>query len=114
MLAGLRQTTLQPVGLEHPDLGVEAVEERHVAGLVGYLGAQEDAHVLLRAGPHHRSQLGGYALLADEERAQPIHPGVALLGIYPLVPIDAVLREVKISHRPLLSLPRPIQLLVVE
>src|SRR3712207_7140086 len=37
----LLQPVLQVVGLEHADLGVEAVEERDVARLVGDLRAQE-------------------------------------------------------------------------
>ena len=45
--ACLLEPLLQVVGLEHADLGVEAVEERDVARLVGDLRAQEDPHVLV-------------------------------------------------------------------
>ena len=104
----------EPLGLEHADLAVEAVEEGDVARLVGDLRGEEDAHVLARRGAHHRPELGGHALLADEERRQPVHARVALLGVDPLVPVDAVLREVDVLDRPLLALPQRVELAVGE
>jgi len=62
VLAGLVQAALQPIGREHPHLRVEAVEERHVAGLVGDLRGQEQAHVLVGTGAHHRPKLAGHPL----------------------------------------------------
>ena len=59
-----------------------------MARLVGDLRAEEDPHVLVGRGAHHRPELGGDALLADEERRQPVHPRVALLGVDALVPVD--------------------------
>ena len=110
----LLEAVLEVVGLEHADLGVEAVEERDVARLVGDLRAQEQPHVLLRRGAHHRAELGGDALLADEERRQAVHALEALLGVDALVPVDPVLREVDVLRRPLLALPERVELPVVE
>ena len=112
VLAGLLQARLQAVGLEHADLAVEAVEEGDVARLVGDLGAEEDAHVLVGDRAHDRPELGGHALLADEERAQPVHPRHALLRVDALVPVDAVLGEVEVLHRPLLALPQLVELAI--
>ena len=100
MLARLREPVVEVVGLEHADLAVEAVEEGDVARLVGDLGAEEDAHLLVGRGAHHRAELRGDALLADEERRQPVHALEALLGVDPLVPVDAVLREVDVLDAP--------------
>jgi hypothetical protein len=110
VLARLRETPVQVVGLEDADLAIEAIEERDVPSLVGDLGAQEHAHVLVGAGAHHRSQLRSDALLADEEGAQPVHPLVALLGVHALVPVDAVLGEVDVLGGPLLALPQLVEL----
>ena len=85
-----------------------------MAGLVGDLGAQEDAHVLLGRGAHHRPQLRRHPLLADEERRQAGHALVALLGRDPLVPVDPVLAEVDVLHGPLLALPQRVQLAVAQ
>ena len=114
VLRVLLQAVLQVVGLEHADLGVEAVEERDVARLVGDLRAQEDAHVLVGDRAHHRPELGRHALLADEERRQPVHALEALLGVDALVPVDAVLGEVDVLRRPVLALPQLVELLVAE
>jgi hypothetical protein len=111
---GLLQPRLQRVGLQHADLGVEAIEERHVARLVGDLRAEEQPHLLVRRRAHHRPELGGDALLADEERRQPVHALEALLLVDPLVPVDPVLREVEVLRRPLLALPQLVQLPVAE
>src|SRR3712207_8397465 len=51
---------------------------------------------------HDRPELGGDALLAAEERRQAVHAHEALLRPDPLVPVDAVLREVEVLDRPLL------------
>ena len=67
-----------------------------------------------RTRPHHRAELGRDALLADEERAQPVHPHVALVLVDPLVPVDPILGEVQVLHRPLLALPERVQLAVVQ
>jgi hypothetical protein len=118
LLVDVLDVLLEPVGevvrLEHADLGVEAVEERDVARLVGDLRAQEEPHVLLRRRAHHRPELGRHPLLADEERRQPVHALEALLGVDPLVPVDPVLREVDVLRRPLLALPQRVELPVVE
>ena len=45
---------------------------------------------------------------------EPVHARVALLGVDPLVPVDAVLREVEVLHRPLLALPQRVELAVGE
>ena len=97
-------------GLEHADLLVEAVEERDVARLVGDLGAEEDAHLLVGRGAHHRPELVGDALLADEERRQAVHALEALLLGDALVPVDPVLREVEVLRAPLLALPQLVEL----
>jgi hypothetical protein len=112
VLGGLLQPGLERVGLEHADLAVEAVEERHVAGLVGDLRAEEEPHLLVGRRAHHRAELGGHALLADEERREPVHALEALLLADPLVPVDPVLREVEILRRPLLALPQLVELAV--
>ena len=83
-----------------------------MARLVGDLRAEEDAHVLVGDRAHDRPELGGHALLADEERAQPVHARHALLGVDALVPVDAVLGEVEVLHRPLLALPQLVELAV--
>ena len=114
VVARLRQPAVERVGLQDADLGVEAVEERDVARLVGDLRAQEDAHVLVGHGAHDRAELGGDALLAAEERAQPVHALEALVGRDPLLPVRAVLREVDLLHRPLLALPQLIELAVAQ
>ena len=85
-----------------------------MARLVGDLGAEEDAHVLLGRGAHHRPELRGHPLLADEERGQPVHALVALLLGDPLVPVDPVLGEVDVLHRPLLALPQVVELAVAQ
>ena len=108
------EAVLEVVRLEHADLVVEAVEEAHVAGLVGDLGAEEDAHLLRRRGAHHRAELLGHPLLADEERAEPVHALEALVLGDPLVPVDPVLGEVDVLGGPLLALPEVVELLVVE
>src|SRR5205085_4257147 len=87
------------------DLGEEAVEERDVACLVGDLRREEDPRVLAGRGPHHRSELAGDALLAEEEPAQPHALGAATVAREALVPVDAVLREVEVGDAPLLALP---------
>ena len=114
MLARLGEPALEGVGLEHADLLVEAVEEAHVARLVGDLRAEEDAHLLGRRRAHHRPELLGHLLLADEERAEPVHPLEALLLRDALVPVDPVLREVDVLGGPLLALPEVVQLRVAE
>src|SRR3712207_5719259 len=101
----LLQPVLQVVGLEHADLGVEAVEERDVARLVRDLRAQEEPHLLVGRGAHDRAELRRHPLLADEERRQAVHALEALLGPDALVPVDAVLREVEVLDRPLLAFP---------
>jgi hypothetical protein len=83
-----------------------------VAGLVGDLRAQEDPHLLVGRGAHDRPELGGDALLADEERAQPAEALEALLLVETLVPVDTVLAEVEVLRGPLLALPQVVQLAV--
>jgi hypothetical protein len=85
-----------------------------VARLVGDLGGEEDPLVLGRRCAHDRAELVGDALLADEERRQPVHALEALLGIDALVPVDPVLAEVEVLGPPLLALPERVQLLVAE
>ena len=114
VLARLRQAVLEVVRLEHADLVVEAVEEAHVARLVGDLGAEEDAHLLGGRGAHHRAELLGHLLLADEERAEAVHALEALLRGDALVPVDPVLREVDVLGGPLLALPEVVELVVAE
>ena len=114
VLARLGEAALEVVGLEHADLVVEAVEEAHVARLVGDLRAEEDAHLLGGRGAHHRAELLGHLLLADEERAEPVHALEALLLGDALVPVDPVLREVEVLGRPLLALPEVVELRVAE
>src|SRR5438093_7623 len=112
VLGGGLKALAQPLGLVDADLAVEAVEERDVARLVGDLRRQEDPHVLIGDRAHERAQLGGDALLADEEGAQAGHSLEALLGVDALVPVDAVLREVEVLRRPLLALPELVELAV--
>ena len=114
VLGGLTEHVRQPVGLEHADLPIEALEEADVAGLVGDLGAEEDFLVLGRCRPHDRPELLGHLLLADEERRQPVHPLEALFLRDPLMPVDPVLGEVQLLGLPLLPLPEVIQLPVAE
>ena len=114
VLARLGQAALKGVRLEDAHLVVEAVEETHVARFVGDLRAEEDAHLLGGGRAHHRAELLGHLLLADEERRQPVHALVALVLGYALVPVDAVLREVDVLGRPLLALPEVVELLVAE
>ena len=108
------EALLDVLRLEDPDLGVEAVEERDVARLVGDLRAEEDPHLLVGRGAHDRPELGGDALLADEERAEPAQALEALLIVEALVPVDAVLREVEVLRGPLLALPQLVELAVAE
>jgi hypothetical protein len=103
--ARLLEPVLEGARLEHAHLLVEAVEERDVPRLVGDLRAEEDPHVLVGHGAHHRPELDRDPLLAHEERRQPVHALVALVGRDALVPVDAVLGEVDLPHRPLLALP---------
>ena len=63
---------------------------------------------------HHRPELLGHALLADEEGRQPVHPRLALLGVDALVPVDAVLGEVEVLRAPLLALPQQVELAVAQ
>ena len=114
VLARLGEPALERVGLEHADLLVEAVEEAHVARLVGDLRAEEDAHLLGGRRAHHRPELLGDLLLPDEERAEPVHALEALLLGDALVPVDPVLREVDVLGGPLLALPEQVELLVAE
>src|SRR3954454_7470708 len=58
------------------------------AALVRDLRAEEDPHLLVGRGAHDRPELGGDALLADEERAHAIHPLEALLLAEAFVPVD--------------------------
>jgi hypothetical protein len=85
-----------------------------VTGLVGDLGAEEDALVLGRRRAHDRPQLLGDLLLADEERGEPVHALKALLVVDALVPVLAVAAEVEILGPPLLALPEQIELAVGE
>jgi hypothetical protein len=85
-----------------------------VPRLVGDLGAEEQPHLLVRRRAHHRPELGGHALLADEERGQAVHALEPLLLRDPLVPVDPVLGEVEILRRPLLALPQLVQLAIRE
>ena len=114
MLARLGEAALEGVRLEHADLLIEAVEEAHVARLVGDLGAEEDAHLLGRRRAHHGPELLRDLLLPDEEGAEAVHPLEALLLGDALVPVDPVLREVDVLGRPLLALPEQVELLVAE
>ena len=84
-----------------------------MASLVGDLGGEEDLHLLGRRRAHHRPELLGHLLLADEERGQPVHPLEALL-LRESLPVLAVLREVEVLREPLLALPQLVELPVVE
>jgi hypothetical protein len=114
VLARLDEATVQRVRVEDADLLVEAVEEAHVTRLVGDLRAQEDAHLLGRRRAHHRAELLGDLLLADEERRQAVHALEALLLRDALVPVDPVLREVDVLGRPLLALPELVERRVAQ
>src|SRR4051794_25174982 len=115
VLLGLAQALGEIAGpLEDADLAVEAVEELDVSRLVGDLGGEEDALLLLRAGAHDGPELVGDPLLADEESREPVHALVALLRRNALVPVDPVLAEVEVLGRPLLALPQQVELLVGE
>ena len=109
-----REHLREPVGLEHPHLAVEALEEAHVAGLVGDLRAEEDLLVLGGRGAHDRPELLGDLLLADEERGEPVHALEALFLGDPLVPVLAVTGEVELLGLPLLALPEEVELPVGE
>ena len=85
-----------------------------MARLVGDLRREEDPHLLGRRRAHDRPELVGDPLLADEERREPVHARVALLGRDPLVPVDPVLGEVEVLGRPLLALPQLVELGVAE
>ena len=61
-------------------------------------------------GAHHRAELLGHLLLADEERRQAVHALEALLLRDALVPVDAVLGEVDVLGGPLLALPEVVEL----
>src|SRR6185503_1048240 len=100
--------------LQHANLLVEAVEEADVAGLVGDLGGEEDPLLRGGSGPHDRPKLVGDALLADEEGREAVHALEPLLGLDPLVPVDPVAAEVEVLGRPLLPLPKLVELRVVE
>jgi hypothetical protein len=114
VLRGLAQHLAELVGLQHPDLAVEVLEEAHVAGLVGDLRAEEDFLVLGRHRPHDRPQLLGHLLLADEEGGEPVHALEPLLLADPLVPVFAVAAEVELLGLPLLPLPEVVELGVAE
>ena len=62
-----------------------------------------------RRGAHHRAELLGHLLLADEERRQPVHALEALL-VRESVPVLAVHREVELLRQPLLALPQLVEL----
>src|SRR3954453_7820338 len=111
--ARLLETAREAVGLEHADLLVEAVEERDVAGFVRDLRAEEDAHLLGGRRAHHRAELLGHLLLADEERAEPVH-ALVLLVVGKALPVEPVLGEVEVLRAPLLALPELVQLAVGE
>ena len=118
-LVGVLGGRLEPLGevvgpLEHADLAVEAVEEAHVARLVGDLGREEDPLLLGRGGAHDRAELVGDLLLADEEGGEPVHAPEPLVLGDPLVPVDPVLGEVEVLGQPLLALPELVELRVAE
>ena len=114
VLGGLLEHLRELVGLEHADLAVEALEEAHVAGLVGDLRAEEDFLVLGGRGAHDRPELLGDFLLADEEGGEPVHALEALFLVELLVPVLAVAAEVELLGLPLLALPEQVELLVGE
>ena len=98
------------VGLEHADLGVEAVEERDVARLVGDLRAEEDPHVLVGAARIIGPSSAATRCSPMKNDDSPYMRCEALLGVDALVPVDAVLREVDVLRRPLLALPQRVEL----
>ena len=91
---------------------VEALEEAHVARLVGDLRRGRSS-VLGRRGAHDRPQLLGHLLLADEERREPVHRAGSALRrrsarASPRGPAKSS------SWLPLLTLPEQVELLGVE
>jgi hypothetical protein len=113
VLRRLLEHLRQLVGLEHADLAVEALEEAHVARLVGDLVQRKirwssvGAARMIGPAPRH-------PLLANEESGQPVHALKPLLLVEALVPVLPVAAEVEVLGRPLLALPKRVELLVVE
>ncbi len=106
--ARAREAILElPVEVEH--LLVEAVEVLGVAGLVDLLGEQERLLVLVLGRQHEARELVGDALLADEERRQPVHHLLALVLVQRL-PVAPIGVEVDLVRRPVLALPQPVEL----
>jgi hypothetical protein len=84
-----------------------------VLGLVGDLRAEEGARLVRGGGDRERQQLGGHALLAEEERAEAPEHELALEVREPVaLPVGLVLTEVERLGVPLLVLPAGEQLLV--
>jgi hypothetical protein len=84
-----------------------------VASLVDLLGGEEGLLLLVLVGHDEAGELGGHALLADEEGAEP--PEVLfLLLLAQLGPLLLVALEVDGLRLPLLALPQLVQLLRVH
>src|SRR5262249_58161501 len=83
-------------------------------GRVGGVGGGEERLWLGRGGGHHRAELVGDLLLADEEAGEPVEALLTLSLRDPLMPVDPILGEVEVLGRPLLLLPEVVELLVVE
>ena len=105
-----RREPLTDPAVDAGHLAEPAVEELHVARLVHLLGREEGLLLLVLVGHDEAGELGGHALLADEERAQP--PEVLLLVLVAeLGPLLLVALEVDRLRLPLLALPQLVELL---
>src|SRR5215217_3352266 len=100
-----------PVVAEH--LLVEPVEVLRVSCLVDLLGGQERLLALALVGAHQSGELGGDALLADEERREvPGHPAAVLLA--EARPVGLVLLEGDVLRAPALALTQLVELLGIH
>src|SRR4029079_10017970 len=94
------------------DLVQEALEEDAVAGLVGLLGGEEVLLLLARRGVDvGREVVGDRVLAVEEERVEP-ERAAALLGREPLLPVDAVARQVDLLLTPVAALPARVEVVV--
>ena len=108
-----RREPLLDAAVDAGHLAEPAVEELHVARLVDLLGREEGLLLLVLVGHHEAGELGGHALLADEERAEP--PEVLLpVVVGQLGPVLLVALEVDRLRLPVLALPQLVQLLRVH
>jgi hypothetical protein len=92
----------------------EALEEHAVARLVDLLRGEKVLLLLARRGVDVRAERVCDGVLAVEEQREQPQRAAALLGRHPLVPVDAVLREVDLGRAPVALLPARVEVLVVD